>query len=98
MRDLNIENGNSDNSTCMHDYLLITDGRSSSDTQLVKLCGSSRPNRVLTSTGTYMHVSFVSDGSGNGRGFKLHYTSGQLAISFLSAFSCSSFLSTYGLR
>ena len=76
MRDLNIENGNGDNSTCMHDYLLITDGRSSSDTQLAKLCGSSRPNRVLTSTGTYMHVSFVSDGSGNGRGFKLHYTSG----------------------
>jgi hypothetical protein len=43
-------------------FLQVYDGPSSSDTQLAKSSGSSRPSSVHT-TGQYMYITFTSDGS-----------------------------------
>ena len=65
---------------CGGDYLKLTDGacedRSKRGSTLY--CGRGIPNN-FTSTGNAICLTFRSDASGNGEGFKLQYSANQLA-------------------
>lgn len=61
-----------------YDNVEIRDGvNSSSAASIATLCGKLRPKQTFKSTGRYMLITFKSDSSINGRGFKLKYTSGR---------------------
>ena len=68
LKDLRLE----DSDSCIHDYLIIRDGKRSS----ARLCGKKRPGMTFTSNSNVLYVLFVSDSSVSGRGFELYYTSG----------------------
>lgn len=54
---------------CPYDYVRVSDGRKR---EIKPLCGKTLP-RNITSSGNYMHIEFVTDGSGNYKGFSAFY-------------------------
>lgn len=63
--------------TCPYDYMKVSAGK---NRKLGPLCGKTPPHNI-TSSGNYMHIEFVSDDSGNYKGFKAFYdTHGMLIL------------------
>ena len=87
VNDLDIEAS----SGCRYDHVLIRDGYNNSAPQIARLCNTNIPGRPIKSAGNTLYISFRSDGSINGRGFELRYTSGELHICkccFTAAYVC----------
>lgn len=61
------------NSECIHDFIQIFDGHSSNDSSIGKYCGWSKPSRIV-STYNYLTITFETDRTVHGRGFKANYT------------------------
>ena len=60
---------------CQFDYLEIRDGDNRNSTVLGRYCGdSSLAPDLVTSSYNYLHLTFVTDGSVQNRGFLLNYT------------------------
>lgn len=60
---------------CVYDSAIAFDGYNSSSTHLGTFCGTSLPHYI--STGQYLTLTFHSDYSLGGKGFKLQYYSGE---------------------
>lgn len=54
---------------CPYDYVRVSDGRKR---EITPLCGKTLPQNI-TSSGNYLHIEFVTDGSGNYKGFSAFY-------------------------
>ena len=54
---------------CPYDHLLVTADKNKDPTPL---CGNTLPHNI-TSAGNSMHIEFVTDDSGNYKGFKAFY-------------------------
>ena len=67
-QDVDIESS----ANCAKDFLKIHDGRSTKDAILQTYCGRSQP-ATIRSNGRYLYLYFRSDGSREGRGFKLYW-------------------------
>lgn len=67
--------------TCPYDYMKVSAGK---DKKYGPLCGKTLPQNI-TSSANYMHLEFVSDDSGNYKGFRAFYdTHGKYAVSSVS--------------
>lgn len=72
--------------TCPYDYMKVSAGK---DRKYGPLCGKTLPQNI-TSSANYMHLEFVSDDSGNYKGFRAFYdTHGNVDESALSCIVCS---------
>ncbi|XP_077301904.1 cubilin-like [Arctopsyche grandis] len=60
---------------CTADSLTVYNGQDAQSPLLTKVCHKDQKNIVVTSTGNYMHIHFISDGQYSGKGFKAHFTS-----------------------
>lgn len=58
---------------CKFDSLTAYNGPTTDSPELVKLCHSTKDHTIVTSTGNYMYVKFVTDNSYSGRGFSASY-------------------------
>ncbi|XP_013379949.1 tolloid-like protein 2 [Lingula anatina] len=58
---------------CEFDYVEIHDGRHRISPLLGRYCGKKIPRKIL-STGRHLWLMFITDESGAGRGFQLHYS------------------------
>ena len=68
--------------TCPYDYMKVSAGK---DKKYGPLCGKTLPQNI-TSSANYMHLEFVSDDSGNYKGFRAFYdTHGKCAMSVVQA-------------
>lgn len=56
------------NSVCRRDFIEVRDGDNAKSRLIGKYCGNALPP-ILASTSNRMYIRFVSDGSGEGRGF-----------------------------
>ena len=58
---------------CNYDYILVYDGPEYNSSLIARVCDGS--NGSFTSTGNFMSVVFITDGSVTRRGFQAHYYS-----------------------
>jgi hypothetical protein len=58
---------------CNYDYILVYDGPQYNSSLIARVCDGS--NGSFTSTGNFMSVVFITDGSVTRRGFQAHYYS-----------------------
>ncbi|XP_068699575.1 mannan-binding lectin serine protease 2-like [Montipora foliosa] len=66
---------------CPYDHLLVTADKNKDPTPL---CGKTRPHNI-TSAGNSMHIEFVTDDSGNYKGFKAFYDTHGIQCPVLTA-------------
>jgi len=73
IEDMDIEGRNQN---CYYDYVEIFDGDNENATKLATLCGNEEnmPNEPYYSTFNSMYITFTTDNSIEGRGFKANYT------------------------
>ncbi|XP_048244242.1 deleted in malignant brain tumors 1 protein-like isoform X2 [Haliotis rufescens] len=70
--------------SCKNDYLLFKDGNTTNAPTLAKICRNT--STPITNSGNHMIISFHSDMSVTGRGFRLQYSAGPVCgLSNLSA-------------
>ncbi|XP_020624029.1 mannan-binding lectin serine protease 2-like [Orbicella faveolata] len=67
--------------TCPYDYMKVSAGK---DKKYGPLCGKTLPQNI-TSSANYMHLEFVSDDSGNYKGFRAFYDTHGLRCPTLAA-------------
>lgn len=61
---------------CKLDSLTAYNGPTNDSPELVKLCHSTKDDHtIVTSTGNYMYIKFVTDNSYAGKGFSASYKS-----------------------
>lgn len=66
---------------CPYDYVRVSDGRKR---EITPLCGKTLPQNI-TSSGNYLHIEFVTDGSGNYKGFSAFYDTHGIQCPVLTA-------------
>lgn len=66
---------------CRYDNLKIYDGANNTSPLIGTFCGTLSPGRIV-STGSMLHLEFISDFSNSAKGFFANYTTGSARKSF----------------